>query len=152
MKPIPKKRASRQAKIGLHHPADPTTAFKGDAYDIISKMRVGVPARAVPGVAASLGLSQDRLLEFLRLPKSTVKGRISANGLLSATEQDRVYRAESILSSAVRVLEDEIAARAWVSRPNRALGGEVPLALLDTEAGYELVMDTLGRIEYGVVT
>ena len=91
-------------------------------------------------------------MDLLRLPKSTVKGRISADGLLSATEQDRVYRAENILSCAMRVLEDEDAARAWVSRPNRSLGGEVPLALLDTEAGYELVMDTLGRIEYGIVS
>ena len=152
MKPMPKKPAARQPKIRPQRSAEAAKAFEGDAYEIISKMRVGMPARAVPGVASNLGLSQDRLLDLLRLPKSTVKGRISVDGLLSATEQDRVYRAENILSCAVRVLEDDVAARAWVSRPNRALGGEVPLALLDTEAGYELVMDTLGRIEYGVVS
>ena len=31
-------------------------------------------------------------------------------------------------------------------RSNRSLGGEAPLSLLDTEVGYELVPDTLGRI------
>lgn len=31
-----------------------------------------------------------------------------------------------------------------------ALGGEVPLNLLDTEAGVEQVDDILTRIEYGV--
>ena len=49
------------------------------------------------------------------------------------------------------VFEDENAAREWINRDNRSLGGESPLSLLDTEAGYELVLDTLGRIEYGVV-
>lgn len=127
-------------------------AFKGDIYEVISKMRSGTPARSVPGIAFNLGLSQDRLFDLLRLPKSTMKGRISADGKLSAIEQDRVYRAERVLARAVQVLEDEEAARAWLSRPNRSLGGEVPLALLDTEVGYELVLDTLGRIEYGVVS
>jgi putative toxin-antitoxin system antitoxin component (TIGR02293 family) len=130
----------------------PPTAFKGDAFEVISKMRSGTPARTIAGIASSLGLSQDRLFDLLRLPKSTVKGRISSDGKLSATEQDRVYRAGKVLSRAVQVLEDEEAAKAWLSRHNRSLGGEVPLALLDTEVGYELVLDTLGRIEYGVIS
>lgn len=115
-------------------------------------MRSGTPARTIPHIASTLGISQDKLFELLDLPKSTVKGRISANGMLSSTEQDRVYRAEKVLARAVQVLEDEDAARAWLNRENRSLGGEVPLALLDTEPGYELVLDTLGQIEYGVVS
>jgi hypothetical protein len=33
--------------------------------------------------------------------------------------------------------------------PSRALRGEIPLALLGTDAGAELVADELGRIEFG---
>ncbi|WP_220476902.1 antitoxin Xre/MbcA/ParS toxin-binding domain-containing protein [Massilia cavernae] len=47
---------------------------------------------------------------------------------------------------------DEEAAKTWLRQNNRSLGGEVPLSLLDTEVGYELVLDTLGRIEHGVVS
>lgn len=140
----------------LHAPAKtPSTSqmvFKGDTRDVILKMRSGTPARTVPGIASNLGVSQDKLFELLRLPKSTMKGRISSDGMLSATEQDRVYRAEKVLARALDVLEDKDAAKAWVNRSNRSLGGEVPLALLDTEVGYELVLDTLGRIEYGVMS
>lgn len=63
-----------------------------------------------------------------------------------------MYRAERVWSRAVEVLEDEDSARLWINRNNRSLGGEAPLALLDTEVGYELVLDTLARIEYGVVS
>lgn len=126
--------------------------FKGDVGATIAKMRNGTPARTIPGIALRLGISQDRLFDLLRLPKSTVKGRISADGMLSATEQDRVYRAEKALSRALQVLEDEAAAKEWLSQRNRSLGGELPLALLDTELGYELVLDTLGRIEHGVLS
>jgi putative toxin-antitoxin system antitoxin component (TIGR02293 family) len=127
-------------------------AFAGDTADVIARMRSGTPARTIPRIASTLGISQDKLFELLDLPKSTVKGRISANGMLSSTEQDRVYRAEKALARAIQVLEDEEAARTWLSRENRSLGGEIPLALLDTEPGYELVLDTLGQIEYGVVS
>jgi putative toxin-antitoxin system antitoxin component (TIGR02293 family) len=126
--------------------------FDGDSEKMIRQMRAGTPARAVPAVAANLGVSQEKLFELLRLPKSTIKGRISKDEVLSPTEQDRVYRAEKVLKKAIAVLEDENAARVWLNRANRALGGEVPLSMLDTEVGYELVLDTLGRIEYGVIS
>lgn len=128
------------------------SAFTGDTVDVIARMRHGTPARTIPHVASTLGISQDKLFELLDLPKSTVKGRISANAMLSSTEQDRIYRAEKVLARAVQVLEDEGAARTWINRENRSLGGEIPLALLDTEPGYELVLDTLGQIEHGVVS
>lgn len=127
------------------------TAFKGNVTAVIDAMRHGVSAEIVPGVAQRFGLSQDKLFEVLRLPKSTMKARIGANALLSAVEQDRIYRADRVWNRAVAVLEDEEAARCWITRENRSLGGVAPLSLLDTEAGYELVLDTLGRIAYGVV-
>ncbi|USX17271.1 DUF2384 domain-containing protein [Oxalobacteraceae bacterium OTU3CAMAD1] len=34
----------------------------------------------------------------------------------------------------------------------RSLGGVTPLSLLGTPAGDELVLDTLGRIEQGIVS
>jgi len=129
-----------------------TDAFRGDASELIRKMRAGTPARVIPEMAVRLGLSQDRLFDSLKLPKSTMKARISEDALLSPAEQDRIYRAEKVWSRALGVLEDEPSARRWITQENRSLGGEAPLSLLDTEAGYELVLDTLGRIEYGIVS
>ncbi|GAC1406117.1 MAG: hypothetical protein NVSMB6_01810 [Burkholderiaceae bacterium] len=113
-------------------------------------MRGGISAHAVPLIADRLHITQDKLFECLRLPRSTIKARISKNQALSPTEQDRIYRAEKAFARAIAVFEDEDVARSWMSRDVRTLGGDMPLSLLDTEAGYELVMDTLSRIEFGV--
>jgi putative toxin-antitoxin system antitoxin component (TIGR02293 family) len=129
----------------------PVSAFSGDPSDIIRKMRSGTPAQIVPGLAARLGITQDGLFRLLRLPHSTMKARISKNDTLSASEQDRLYRTEKVLARTLAVLEDASSAKAWLVQENRSLGGEAPLSMLDTEAGYELVLDTLGRIEYGIV-
>lgn len=127
-------------------------SFRGDVSDLIKDLRTGTPASVVLDLANRLGMSQDGLFDVLRLPRSTMKGRISRNEVLSASEQDRMFRADRVLSRVLEVLEDEDSARTWIKQKNRSLGGETPLSLLDTEAGYELVLDTLGRIEQGVVS
>jgi uncharacterized protein (DUF2384 family) len=50
------------------------------------------------------------------------------------------------------VLAGPEAAVKWLRRPQRALGGEIPLTLLDTDAGALAVERLLGRIEDAVVT
>ncbi|GAB3467048.1 hypothetical protein GCM10027321_34030 [Massilia terrae] len=127
-------------------------AFAGDTGELIHQMRAGTPVRAIAGVAAKLGVSEEKLFELLRLPECNMNSRIVKDDLLSPTEQDRIYRAEKVLEKALAVLEDRDAARTWLRQSNRSIGGEAPLELLDTEVGYELVMDTLGRIEYGVIS
>ncbi|ATQ75880.1 antitoxin [Massilia violaceinigra] len=127
------------------------TLFAGDTSAIIDEMRSGTPASVIRDVANRFGITQDSLFVHLRLPRNTLRERISKNALLSSTEQDRIYRADRVWKRTLDVLEDENSARRWITRSNRALGGESPLSLLDTEVGYELVMDTLGRIEHGVV-
>jgi uncharacterized protein (DUF2384 family) len=41
-------------------------------------------------------------------------------------------------------------ARLWLLAPNRALGGEVPLQMLDTDIGARQVEEVLLRLSYGV--
>ena len=50
------------------------------------------------------------------------------------------------------MLGTEEKAAMWLSRPNRALNGELPIRLLDTDVGARQVEDLLGRIEHGVVS
>lgn len=62
----------------------------------------------------------------------------------------RLYRLTVIYEHAVEVLEHSDSAWNWLKRPNPALGGVVPLDLLETDEGAAQVDTILGRIEYGV--
>lgn len=126
-------------------------AFGGDTSVVIRRLRSGTEASVIPAMASLFGITPERLFDHLRLPPHTLTDRIQKNALLSSTEQDRLYRAYRVWKRTLEVLDDEDSTRYWIVRINRSLGGEAPLALLDTEVGYELVLDTLGRIEYGVV-
>jgi putative toxin-antitoxin system antitoxin component (TIGR02293 family) len=60
-------------------------------------------------------------------------------------------RLARIQAIADEVFKDRAEARLWLREKNGALGGQVPLALLDTEEGGRLVEAVLGRIAFGIV-
>lgn len=121
-----------------------------DAIEFLRNAKLG--GAVIVDLATRVGVTPEILLHSLRLTNDTLKRRVTENGDLFPAERDRIYRVERVLARANAVLEDALAAQIWVNRSNRSLGGVSPLSLLDTEAGYELVLDTLGRIEYGVIS
>lgn len=120
------------------------------AIEYLRNARLG--GAMILDLASRVGVTPELLLHSLRLTNDTLTRRITENEELLPAERDRIYRVERVLARANAVLEDAAAAQIWISRNNRSLGGVSPLSLLDTEAGYELVLDTLGRIEYGVIS
>jgi putative toxin-antitoxin system antitoxin component (TIGR02293 family) len=85
----------------------------------------------------------------LDLPARTLARRKQTQRL-AAPESDRLYRFNRVLSHAERVPGTRTKATQWLRRPNRALNGATPLALLDTDIGATQVDDLLGRLEHGV--
>lgn len=54
-------------------------------------------------------------------------------------------------NEATKVFGDKKDAMAWVARPSRALGGEIPLYVAaKSDEGLERVQTILGRIEHGI--
>ncbi|MFA5595125.1 MAG: MbcA/ParS/Xre antitoxin family protein [Trueperaceae bacterium] len=64
-------------------------------------------------------------------------------------ENQKTRMLASLLDLGKRVLGDEEAAREWLTSPIASLGGQVPIALLNTVKGYERVKNKLLQIEYG---
>jgi putative toxin-antitoxin system antitoxin component (TIGR02293 family) len=69
---------------------------------------------------------------------------------LTPEQSDVVIRTACILAKAMDILGDKEKAAHWIKTPNRALGGEIPITLLDTSAGAHEVEAVLDRIEFGV--
>jgi putative toxin-antitoxin system antitoxin component (TIGR02293 family) len=122
----------------------------GDSTRIIELIRRGLPAEAIDYVAGLLSLSRAGLLEAIKIPLSTIERRLRTGEALSAEESDRVSRVAKVVRRAVEVFGDDEQGKAWMIDTISSLGGKTPLSLLDTMEGYELVMATLYRIEYGV--
>jgi putative toxin-antitoxin system antitoxin component (TIGR02293 family) len=90
------------------------------------------------------------LLESLRLPNSTIARRKSSQERLSSSESDRVARVLMTFAHARDIFEDAGNAAEWMKLPNAELDDEPPLAMLDTQSGFDRVRDLLMRIQFGV--
>jgi len=119
-------------------------------HDLAELIRQGLPAGAVSALADKLELANHTLGQKLGIPARTLTRRLSQPGLLTPSESDRTARMARTYATAVEMLGDRKKAILWLATPNRALGGDAPFDLLDTDLGAREVEDLLGRIAYGV--
>ena len=117
--------------------------------DFVRELRRGLPASSFKRATAALDVGVSDLSRWLGLNRRTLVRRKTR---LSPTESSRLFRLARLYARASEVLAGPAAAASWLRRPQRGLGGEVPLALLDTDAGALAVERLLGRIEDSVVT
>ena len=112
-------------------------------------IRSGLPFSAFEALTKQLEISPQRFTAVFGIPPRTVARRKEARHL-NPQESDRLYRVASTLSQAVEVLGSIDKARLWLKTPNRALGCEMPLDLLDTDIGTRQVEEVLLRLNYGI--
>jgi putative toxin-antitoxin system antitoxin component (TIGR02293 family) len=119
--------------------------------DLQAAIREGLPQKVVGNVMSSAGLTLKQLSATLDLsPRSLQRHR--QTGRLARYESDRLYRLARIVALSKQYIGNEESATHWLKRPNRALGGRVPLEIIDTELGAREVENVLGRIAYGGVS
>lgn len=119
---------------------------------LIAAIRKGLPVAALDSVLESFSLLtglHSALYNVVGRPR-TLQRKRTERSALSADESDRLARLARIMVRAEEVFGDDAKAHAWLGTPNRALGGESPLSLLDSDAGSLAVQQVLGRIEHGV--
>jgi putative toxin-antitoxin system antitoxin component (TIGR02293 family) len=76
--------------------------------------------------------------------------RRKASNRLDPVESDRLYRLARTIARMEEVFGSREKAEIWLKEPNRALGMQTPLDLLDTDEGAKRVEDVLIRIGHGV--
>lgn len=113
------------------------------------RIRAGLPFASLETVMRRFSFRREEISATLDLPPRTFSRR-KRERRLSGDESDRLFRLARIAARAAEVLGNEGKASRWLHRPNRALGGEPPVSLLDTDLGARQVEDVLGRIEHGV--
>ena len=119
--------------------------------DVETVIRKGFPQTVVAEIMRAAGLTLKELATSLDVsPRSLQRRR--REGRLAKYESDRLYRLARVMALATRSIGDADKARRWLRRPNRALGGQAPLAVIDTEPGARAVENVLGRIAYGGVS
>lgn len=120
-----------------------------DSSSLREAVRRGLPFRSLAALANVLEVTAKDLAALLGVASRTLARRKAARHL-SPIESDRLYRIAFVVWLASQTLGSVNRAESWLKTPNRALGGQTPLSLLDTEIGERQVEDVLNRISFGV--
>jgi putative toxin-antitoxin system antitoxin component (TIGR02293 family) len=117
--------------------------------DFVPIIRKGFPFSVFAALRDRAELSEEAICDSLRIAKRTAARRKENAARLKADESELLLRLARVLAAATDILGTTEKAREWLLAENRALGGAVPIKLLDTGIGFQEVMDVLKRIEFG---
>ncbi len=117
--------------------------------DTRNAVRQGLPYSAFESVASQLELPPQQITQVLGIPLRTLARR-KTELRFTPQESDRLYRLSRAIECATEVLGSPEKGRRWLKSPNRALGGEVPFELLDTDIGAHQVEEVLMRLNHGI--
>ena len=142
----PTRRRTRRGSLVAEPGASQTTAT------VIEDIRRGYSWPLAHKFQGRLELNDAEFASFLGVSSRTLSRWRKSETALDKVASDRLYRIMRVIKLAGEVLEDHQLGLQWLRRPQMGLGGGVPLALLDTEPGFEAVEALLQQIEYGAVS
>ncbi len=117
--------------------------------DLIELSKVGLTKTAVSNLAEYLTLSWKQLADLLPVTERTLQ-RYSNQKNLNPTVSEQVLHIAEVTAKGTEVFEDKAKFILWLHIPHKAFSNKTPLALLSSGFGAELVLQELGRIEFGV--
>lgn len=98
-----------------------------------------------------LELTLGDVAHVLGASERSVMRKEQSGAPLTVAEGDRVYRLARVADLATELIGDGDRAIHWLKTPHRYLGNKTPIAMLDTEIGTDLVIESLFVIAYGGV-
>jgi putative toxin-antitoxin system antitoxin component (TIGR02293 family) len=117
--------------------------------EVLASIERGFPKSSLERLQNFLELKTPTSLErHLRTSTRTLK---RTTRTLDTEVSDNLYRLAQVVAKARDFFENDDKARAWLYRPNKALGGRTPFDYSQTSLGSQAVLDLLGGLEHGVI-
>lgn len=113
------------------------------------QIKHGVSAHLAQAVRMTFDLHDRSLATLLNASISTLERRMREQKPLDSVASERLDRIAAVSHLAEAVFEGRETAAHWMSKPNKALGGNTPILLCETEIGAKQVRRVLQALEWG---
>ena len=118
-------------------------------FDLLNLARKGVSKKALVSLAKQISLTIQEVAGIMHISERTLQ-RYTPGTLIKTEHAEKAIELARLYQRGAEVFGTVDNFNDWMKTPNYTLNGEAPLNLLDTSIGFELILQTLGRIEYGV--
>jgi putative toxin-antitoxin system antitoxin component (TIGR02293 family) len=120
-----------------------------DSFSLVMEARKGVLATVAFEVANAMQLHVDQLAEILHITTKTLRNYRQGQRKLNASHSEQTLKLLALQIKGNKVFGEATSFRRWLEKPAYGLDDQVPLDLLETSGGIDLVMEELDRIAYG---
>jgi len=117
-----------------------------DLYEI---SRIGLPKRALLHLVTNLNFSIRSMTQLLNITERTIQRKGDLD-LLDISTTEQILQVAEVFSRGNDVFGSPENFQDWMKVENVSLGGKRPIELLPSRYGAQMVLDVIGRIEYGV--
>lgn len=117
--------------------------------NLINYARQGIRMSFLLNLSEKLSLSLQEVGNILHVSLRTLQ-RYAPTKTLDTDASAKVLNLEALYRHGIEVFGDEESFNNWLRSKIPSLGNQTPLSYLDTPFGFQLVDQTLGRIEHGI--
>jgi putative toxin-antitoxin system antitoxin component (TIGR02293 family) len=130
------------ALIGIH-------PYKSEA-DLITLIRTGLPNTVLQKLKVLMDISADELAAIMHISTRTLLRKEADKKPLNSEQTERVIELARLYAKGEEVTGSKAAFKEWMDTKVDSLGQKRPKDYLDTSLGIQMLLDELGRIEYGI--
>ena len=117
--------------------------------DLLELSDEGIPKVALVNLAKYLSCTIRQMAQLLPLTERTIQ-RYAPQKHFNRVVSEHILHIAEVAARGTEVFGTKDKFLLWMSHPNKALANKTPLSLLSSRFGADMVLDELGRMEYGV--
>jgi putative toxin-antitoxin system antitoxin component (TIGR02293 family) len=120
-----------------------------DSFSLVMAARQGISAATAIAVAGLLHLHPEQLADILNITSKTLRTYRQEQKNLNPAHSEQTLKLLALHLRGQQVFGEADAFVRWLEKPSYGLDDQVPLTLLETSGGIDLVLEELDRIAYG---
>jgi putative toxin-antitoxin system antitoxin component (TIGR02293 family) len=117
--------------------------------DLYELGREGIPKKSLTRLAANLKISMRALSAILHVTERTLQRKRDFD-ILNQVLSEHVIQIAEVYARGTEVFDSVEDFQTWMNSTSKALGNRKPVELLASRFGAHMVLNEIGRIEYGV--
>jgi len=122
-----------------------------DILVLIKKSREGIKYSAFNEISRNIPLKTEDWSRILHLSDRTLQRYKKEKTGFSPIYSEKIFEVQLLFNKGIEVFGGSESFYNWINTKNVALGGMLPVSLLDSSFGILMVKDELTRIEQGVL-
>lgn len=120
-------------------------------FSIIDSINRGISFASFENIIKKYSFTLQNWADFLHISNKTLSRYQKESKTFDALQSERILQIEILYSKGEAVFGNRENFTTWLETSNLALGDILPLDLLKTSFGINLLLDELVRIEHGVL-